>query len=57
VANWFGLQILGWDGEIYTGMGMGIFLWGRDGDGEFFTGTGWGKFDGDGDNFIYRVTL
>ena len=36
---------------------MGIFLWGRDGDGEFFTGTGWGKFDGDGDNFIYRVTL
>jgi len=33
------------------------------GDGEFFVGwgisygMGWGKFDGDGDNLIYRVTL
>ena len=52
----------GWDGvgdgEIYTGMGMGManFLWGRGRDGENFMGTGWG-WGRDGDNFIYRVTL
>ena len=32
---------------------------GRDGDAEYFmeAGWGWGKFYGDGDNFIHRVTL
>jgi len=55
--------ILGWDGdgdrEIYTGMEWGIFCGdgmgmgnisqGRDRDGE--------NFYGDGDNFIYHITL
>jgi len=51
----------GWGREIYTGMGMGMenFLWGR---GKFHgDGMGMGKilwgWDGDGDSFIYRVTL
>jgi len=39
-----------WDREFFVAMGWG---WGR----EYFMGTGWGKFYGDGDNFIYHVTL
>ena len=50
------------DGEIYTGMGMGNFLWGRGGDGENFMGTGWGwgKFYGDGagmGTILFTVSL
>jgi len=43
-------------------MGMGDFLWGRDGDGENFMGTGWGwgKFYGDGavmGTILFTVSL
>ena len=63
MVNWFILQILGdgegardgmWivDGEIYMGMGMSIFLWGRDGDGEYYgDGVGMGTI------LFYRVTV
>jgi len=51
----------GWVGEIYTGMGMGMgnFLWGWrifHGDGMGMEKILWG-WGGNGDNFIYRVTL
>ena len=45
------------DSGVGWGWGWGNLHWNW--DGEFFVGTGWGWgiFHGDGDNFIYHVTL
>jgi len=47
------------DSGVGWGWGWRNLHWNGDRDGEFFVGMGkisWGR-DGDGENFIYRVTL